>query len=179
MTALVTLNSASGLTLESPTSNISHNAAKAASIAYAEASIGVTYKFGIRSDSNNITYIIPTPPELPINANARWLSDVVTISATCSFVQTNISQPIGVQSNENGTYFDSLNVNLPDAGLDITHFPSRESTVSTSRVKLIRLDSDIPVSYRLPPISRSYQSYHFYSLSYGRFLCLGTQPVRW
>jgi hypothetical protein len=94
------------------------NSGKAAAIAYAETSIGATYRFGAKSDSNTTAYIIPTPAELSTNTNARWLSDVVTITPSCSFAQTNISEPINLLSNASA-FSSSFAVNLPDVGIDL------------------------------------------------------------
>lgn len=104
--------------IASITGNLTDNTGKAASIAYVETSIGVTYGFAAQSDSNTTSYIVPTPSELATTTSARWLSDVITIEPTCSFVKTNISQPISFNPKDvNST--GSLPVNIPDAGIDL------------------------------------------------------------
>jgi hypothetical protein len=97
--------------------NISDNTGKASSIAYVETSVGVTYNFAAHSDSNTTSYIIPTPNELSTTTSARWLSDVVTINPTCTFVKTNVTQPLTFDPK--GLNVTALPFNLPDAGIDV------------------------------------------------------------
>src|ERR1700691_4005418 len=105
------------LPFQSMTSNLIDNSARTASIAYMETSIGATYGFAAHSDSNTTSYIIPTPSELATTTSARWLSDVITINPTCSFVKTNISQPIFFDPTNANNF---IGVNIPDAGIDLT-----------------------------------------------------------
>src|SRR6202167_184860 len=103
--------------IASITGNLTDNTGKAASIAYVETSIGVTYGFAAQSDSNTTSYIVPTPSELATTTSARWLSDVITIEPICSFVKTNISQPISFDPTNANNF---IGVNIPDAGIDLT-----------------------------------------------------------
>lgn len=100
------------------TQNATVNTGKAASIAYVETSVGVTYGFAPQNASNTTSYIIPTPSELPTTASARWLSDVITITPTCAFVESNLSQPVSFDPNAIGKS-NALSINLPDAGIDL------------------------------------------------------------
>lgn len=95
-------------------SNITNYVGKAAAVSYMETSIGVTYNFGVQSDSNTTAYIIPTPAELSTNTSARWLSDIIIINPSCSFMKTNISEPFIANETDY-----SFAVNLPDAGIDV------------------------------------------------------------
>ncbi|KAG1766802.1 hypothetical protein EDD22DRAFT_877389 [Suillus occidentalis] len=106
-----------GYTDESYATN---NADFAASVLWAEMSLGVQYKFSTAAshEAGTSAFIVPQPLNLPMTSTARWLTDVVGLRPFCTWASTNITQPVIVPNASDSTSLAGVSLEALD--LDVT-----------------------------------------------------------
>ncbi|KAH8810358.1 hypothetical protein DL96DRAFT_1685458 [Flagelloscypha sp. PMI_526] len=113
-------------------------AEEGASMAWAQSSLGVSsaFKASVPDPYTNKRYIIPVPKELNSSMSARWLTDVLSISPSCTFPRTNITQNISQPNLNLSLVLDLIpGVLFPDIDLAIQS-PLHTGIASSSQLQI-------------------------------------------
>lgn len=117
----------------------SNNADFAASVLWAEISLGVQYNFSTAAshEAGTSAFIVPQPLNLPMTSTARWLTDVVGLRPLCTWASTNITQPVIVPNASDSTSLAGVSLEALDldVALDSTNFFTLESLASIAVMK--------------------------------------------
>lgn len=112
------------------------NADFAASVLWAEISLGVQYNFSTAAshEAGASAFIVPQPLNLPMTSTARWLTDVVGLRPFCTWASTNITQPVIVPNASDRTSVAGVSLEALDldVALDSTNFIMFESLATTA-----------------------------------------------
>ncbi|KAG2139732.1 hypothetical protein DEU56DRAFT_302261 [Suillus clintonianus] len=115
--------------------NAESNADFAASILWAETILGLQYDFSAAAslEADVSAFIVPQPLDLPMTSTARWLTDVIGLSPSCTWASTNITQPI-IVLDASDSFSPVAGVYLEGLDLDVGISPNAVSGSSLANV---------------------------------------------
>ncbi len=106
------------LTWQQSSSSVSNLTQMASSIAWAEHSLNAQYKLQVSSDTDDgRAYIVPMASEMNMTTSARWITDVLVLQPKCTWMKTNPSGTLTIDSNSTG--MSDVYVSLPDLDAEV------------------------------------------------------------
>lgn len=117
----------------------SNNADFAASVLWAEISLGVQYNFSAAAshEADTSAFIVPQPLNLPMTSTARWLTDVVGLRPSCTWASTNITQPVIVPNASDSISSSLAGVSLEALDLDVALQSTNFFTLSLTSIAIM------------------------------------------
>ncbi|KAF9055165.1 hypothetical protein BDZ89DRAFT_1055770, partial [Hymenopellis radicata] len=108
----------SALTWQQPTSAVTNLTQMASSIAWAEHSLSAQYKLEVADAGDGRAYVVPMAAEMNTTTSARWITDLIVLQPKCSWMKTNISGTLTIDSNTTGVS-DDVYASLPELDAEV------------------------------------------------------------